>query len=158
MGSTTEQCPADDSTPEDWRTYLQLIEDAVGRMAAEANTLKAWLVPVVTAAYGYAIVAHSWVVALVGTAATCIVGFQAAHYLRQEKAFRALYKSAVAHKVAIYTLDIGRISDGQEDSDAQPALMSPLVIAWPATVFSWSVGGFFGPIAVGGVLIAALCH
>jgi len=124
---------------EDRRTYLGFIQDAITRMAGEANTLKAWLVPVVTAAYGYALVAHSWVVGLVGLLASLAAGYQAAHYLQQERAFRDLYGDAVAGKAEHFHMDIDE-----------------RVHRWRVemkVVCSWSIAGFFGLIATGGLVI-----
>jgi len=133
---------ADDANAEDRRAYLGFIEDAITRMASEANTLKAWLVPVVTAAYGYAVVRDSWVVALVGILATAILGWQAANYLRQERAYRDLYGSAIT---------AGSVTFNMNPGDHLPPWRGKKSVLW-----SWSVFGFFGSIIIGGLVIIAV--
>ena len=85
--------------------HLEFIQGAIHRMANEANTLKAWLVPVVTAAYGLAITHSSWVIAGLGIVATMVIGWQAACYLRRERAFRDLYVAALKKEVTDFSMD-----------------------------------------------------
>lgn len=124
---------------DDRRAYLGFIEDAITRMASEANTLKAWLVPVVTAAYGYAIICDSWVVALVGVLATAVLAWQAANYLRQERAYRNLYEAAITAESVTFNLNT---------RDHLPSWCGKKSVLW-----SWSVLGFFGVIIIGGLVI-----
>jgi len=117
--------------------HLGFIQDAIARMANEANTLKAWLVPVVTAAYGYAVVGRSWTVAALGIAATLVFGWQSAHYLQQEKAYRALYVETLSDKAMLFDMSIkGRTKSlwGKESA-----------------LRSWSIWGFFGAFTLAGI-------
>lgn len=145
----------DKPSAEDRRAHLGFIEDAIARMASEATTLKAWLVPVVTAAYGYAIISRSWVIAVVGVIATLIVGWQAAHYLRQEHACRTLYVSAVVGRATAFDMNIKPLLKRPTPGDkgVKEGGEEPATVSWGLVVRSWSIGGFFGPIAVGGVAI-----
>jgi len=145
----------DKPNAEDRRAHLGFIEDAITRMANESTTLKAWLVPVVTAAYGYAIISSSWVIALVGIIATVVVGWQAAHYLRQERAYRALYAAAVTARTTTFDMDISPMLQRPTSIQANPTdgTQTPKRLSWGPVVRSWSIGGFFGVIIVGGIVI-----
>jgi len=130
------------TTPEDRRTHLGFIEDAISRMASEANSLKAWLAPVATASYGYAVVNESWKVALLGVVASVALGWQAASYLRQERAFRVLYDRTVQGETSAYSMDIREFLG-----------------SWfqrRSAILSWSVLGYFGIFALTGLLIMVL--
>ena len=56
--------------PEDTRKHLDFIQAIVTRMSAASSTAKAWLLPVVTAAYGYALTQNAESVALLGVGVT----------------------------------------------------------------------------------------
>ncbi|MCL2783914.1 MAG: hypothetical protein FWD55_00470 [Propionibacteriaceae bacterium] len=120
-------------------THLTFIQDTITRMANEANTLKAWLVPVVTAAYGYAVIGHSWPVAALGIMASLVFGWQSARYLQQERAFRSLYISAARGEVTPFSMDI---------TDHTVSLWGKRSALW-----TWSVGGFFGTFVAVGVCV-----
>jgi len=92
---------------EDRRKHFDFIQAAVSRMSSSSSTAKGWLLPVVTATYGYAASQRSAEVALLGMAAVGLFAFLDAHYLRQERAFRALYRAAVAGSVAVYEMNNG---------------------------------------------------
>ncbi len=120
--------------------HLGYIQNVVARMAHEANSLKSWLLPVVTAAYGYAIVAHSWKVALVGIAACLLMGWQAASYLQEEKAYRKLYNATIKGEVEPFSMN------------ATP--FKPKWFTRESALWSWSIAGFFGAIVIAGIVIA----
>jgi histidine triad (HIT) family protein len=113
-------------------------------MAGEANTLKAWLVPVATAAYGFAVVNRSWPVALLGIAATFVMGWQSAHYLRQERAYRALYAAAAKPGTDVTLFDMN------------PSPYCPRWFGKRSVLSSWSIVGFFGALILAGVFAAVV--
>lgn len=76
---------------EDRRKHLDFIQAVVTRMSAASSTTKGWLLPVVTATYGYAVVNREMSVALLGIAAVLLFAVIDANYLNQERAFRRLY-------------------------------------------------------------------
>ncbi|MDR1441153.1 MAG: hypothetical protein LBJ02_01970 [Bifidobacteriaceae bacterium] len=121
--------------------HLGFIQDVITRMAREANTLKAWLVPVATAAYGFALTNHSWPVAALGVAATLVMGWQSAEYLRQERAYRSLYSAAAQPDSAVMSFDM----------DARPYLRGWL--SRKSVLWSWSVAGFFGSFIAAGIAV-----
>lgn len=79
--------------PEDTRKHLDFIQAIVTRMSAASSTAKAWLLPVVTATYGYALTQNAESVALLGIGATLLFAYLDANYLRQEKRYRCLYRA-----------------------------------------------------------------
>lgn len=107
-------------------------------MANEANSLKAWTAPVVTAAYGYALVASAPWAALLGIAATIILGLQAAQYLRQERAFRKLYAERANDFSGSFDINLEQYLTQTE---------------YKKSVFSWSIQGYFGMFAIVGLFV-----
>lgn len=85
--------PPKNQDPEDKRKHLDFIQSVITRMSAASSSAKAWLLPVVTAAYGYALTQNADSVALLGLGATLLFAYLDANYLPQEKRFRALYKT-----------------------------------------------------------------
>jgi histidine triad (HIT) family protein len=151
----TDDTHPDDHTrrplDDDERKHIDLIQAAVARMASASSTAKGWLLPVVTATYGYALTQDDPQVAGLGLAAVLLFGTLDAHYLRQERAFRALYRAAVERRVPVYEMNSGRFfgKPNRDEDDERHENCK-----WRHVIFSWSVGGFYGPIVtLGGVLI-----
>lgn len=136
------------STPEDRRQHLNFIQSVISRMASASASAKTWLLPIVTASYGYAFVQHSWIIALLGIAAVGVFGLLDANYLKQERSFRNLYD---------------HVAGG---GDLPPFSMNPTVAGpikrakvnyWPDREDwrSWSIAPFYLPLLlVGGGLVA----
>jgi len=119
-------------------------------MASASSTAKAWLLPVATAAYGYALVEHDEAVALLGVAAVVLFALLDAGYLRQERAFRALYQAAVQGKVKPYDMNSSRFySRPNGDAEDQRAVNCE----WNQIIWSWSLAGFYVPVALLGALL-----
>lgn len=138
---------------ENERHHVDLIQAAVARMASASSTAKGWLLPVATATYGYAITQADTGVAVLGTAAVLMFGTLDAHYLRQERAFRALYRAAIEGRVPTYEMNNAPYyckenNDGHDERQEN--------CRWCRVFLSWSVGGFYGPILVAGVIVACL--
>src|SRR6266536_4121001 len=83
--------PADEPSPEDRRQHLMFIQSVVARMSQASASAKTWLLPIVTAAYGYALAKYSWSVAALGVGAVLVFCLLDANYMKQERAFRSLY-------------------------------------------------------------------
>lgn len=119
-------------------------------MAAGSGKAKTWLLPIVTATYGYAIVKGSWPLAVVGVGAALLFAFIDARYLREERAFRVLFRRAVAGSVAVYEMNsrayYGRPNGDEEDLRAENC-------RWRAIIPSWSILGFYGPVIVAGLAV-----
>lgn len=138
------------SNAEDKRHYLSMIQGAVLRMSTASTTSKSWLLPVVTAAYGYAVVQSEAGVALLGI--TAVIAFAAldAHYLRLERAFRALFRKAVAGDVTVYEMNPRPYF---HTANGDPADLREENCRWSKVVWSWSVAGFYGVFLIAGLLI-----
>lgn len=137
---------ASDGSPDDRRQHLSFIQAVITRMAQASASAKTWLLPIVTATFGYAIISNSWGVALLGTLAVLLFALLDANYLKQERAFRKLYDQVVQGcPIPAFAMN--------------PALASPQgsnVDYWPdwADVRSWAVLPFYGPFFLVGLGIA----
>jgi histidine triad (HIT) family protein len=123
-------------------------------MSSASAKAKAWLLPVGTAAYGFALTEPVASVALLGVAAVMVFAFLDAHYLRQERAFRALYRDAVADNVAVYEMSTRRYirKPDQLTGDTEAGDLRDENCRWPSVVRSWSVAGFYGPFLAIGIV------
>jgi histidine triad (HIT) family protein len=139
--------------PEDRRKHLDLVQAVVVRMASASSSTKGWLLPVVAATYGYALVQHSWTVGLLGVAAVAVFAVLDAHYLRQERAFRVLFREVAAGRVRDYKMDVhpyvGKPNRDEEDLRERNC-------TWPAVAKSWALGAFYGPLGVVGVVVVVV--
>ena len=127
-------------------------------MSAASANAKAWLLPIVTATYGYALTQHAGTVALLGVLAAGLFGFLDANYLRQEQAYRALY-DAVANgtrDVPLFSLDVAHASDPTpepvtrwERTLARLHCWIPRGRVWA----SWSIAPFYGVLLLVGMAI-----
>jgi hypothetical protein len=99
--------PASATDPDDRRKHLDFIQAVVMRMSAASATTKSWLLPVVTATYGYALTKSADSVALLSVTAVVLFTFLDANYLRQEKAYRRLYDAVTrgTRSVPQFSLD-----------------------------------------------------
>lgn len=128
-------------------------------MSSASSTAKGWLLPVVTATYGYALTQHKGVIALLGMAGVVLFALLDANYLRQEKAYRQLYVT-VANKtrpVAAFTLDPTEAHDPPQPGPPTPNRVTTTVARWVpgrAVWLSWSIAPFYGGLIMIGTLIA----
>lgn len=145
--------------PEDRRKHLDYVQSVITRMSAASSAAKGWLLPVVTATYGYALTQHADSVAVLGMASVLVFGLLDANYLNQERAFRALYDRIVAdEEVPRFSLDPSLAAPAQEVSGRNPALVGwRIVTGWfppPAVLSSWAVAPFYGSfLAVGAIIV-----
>lgn len=149
--------------PEDRRKHLDFIQAVVTRMSAASSNAKAWLLPVVTAAYGYALTQKADSVALLGLGATLLFAYLDGNYLRQERRFRSLYKAVASGRYNIETFslqpdDLPYEIPTKEKGDwpsGTPRWINQL-LPGPNVWLSWSVGVFYLPVAALGVVIACM--
>ena len=156
--------------------HLDFIQALITRMSNSSVQAKSWLLPVVVAAYGYALTQRSGSVALLGIAAVLLFCYIDASYLRQERAYRDLYNTVVEGKVKIppfslnpYDVDKS-VPDADNDSAAteKDKSVSEKKSYWkeakivsqgwfftePKVWFSWSIFPFyFGFFLVGCVVL-----
>lgn len=151
--------------PEDARKHLDFIQAVITRMSAASSSAKAWLLPVVTAAYGYALVQRADSVALLGLAATLLFAYLDANYLRQEKRFRSLYKVVASgnYEVANFSLQVSELPldvPTKEKGDwpsSTPGWVNRL-LPGPNVWLSWSIAPIYLPVALAGGAIAWWVH
>ncbi len=147
--------------PEDRRKHLDFIQATITRMSAASTTTKSWMLPVVTATYGYALTQNSTSVALLGVAAVLLFAYLDANYLRQEKRFRRLYK-AVAEgrdRIAVFSLNPADVAppDNGKSAEEWAGWMPRWInrfIPGPVVWASWAVGPFYVALVTVGVVIA----
>lgn len=136
------------STDEDRRKHIDLIQATVTRMASASSTSKSWLLPVATATLGYALTKGHAPVAALGVGAVVLFCVLDAHYLRQERAFRALFRAAVDRQVALYEMNSNVYF-------TEPATSAPDLRVdqcnWKKVFWSWSIAGFYLPIIIVGI-------
>jgi hypothetical protein len=142
--------PKESALGDDRRKHLDYIQAAVSRMSSSSSTAKGWMLPVATVTYGYALTNNAESVALLGIAGVLVFCFLDAQYLRQERAFRALYRAAVDGKVDTYEMNnscfYNKPNDDEEDRREENC-------GWGKVIWSWSVAGFYGPLVLVGIIV-----
>lgn len=119
-------------------------------MSTASSSAKAWVLPIVTLTYGYAVTKQQWWVAVMGLMAVVIFGVLDANYLKQERAFRKLYDNvALGGDIPVFSMN--------------PALAGPAgakVNYWPdwEDFRSWAVAPVYGPLLLAGIAIAVWAH
>lgn len=159
-------CQAEATSETTKLKHLDYIQSLVTRMANSSAQSKSWLLPVVTAAFGYALTQESRSIAILGIAATLLFCYLDACYLRQERAYRRLYNAVVAGKeVPELSLDPHDVDKNIPDADGDSSqrnkkarLLKKLcnsVRSWffidPGVWFSWSIFPFYGGFFAVGV-------
>jgi hypothetical protein len=142
-----------DELSADRRQHLDYIQSAISRMASASATAKTWLLPVATAAYGYALVNRSPWIGVLGLLSVALFAFLDARYLREERAFRALFRRASHDKGRLYDMNssvfYGRRNGNPRDRRAENC-------RWGKVFWSWTIGGFYVPAAAVGILVIGL--
>lgn len=152
--------------------HLDYIQSIVARMSHSSAQAKSWLLPVVTATFGYALTQRSRTVALLGIAAIFFFGYMDASYLRQERAYRRLYNAVAVGKkeIAELSLDPHDVDWKIPDADGDPSPegesknesgfwrnLLKSVRGWffidPTVWFSWSVFPFYAGFFFVGILV-----
>jgi hypothetical protein len=150
-----------DQPAEDRRKHLDHIQAVITRMSAASSTTKGWLLPVVTAAYGYAVTKHALSVALLGVTAVVLFALMDANYLRQERGFRRLYTAVVHTEVPSYSMNPAD-ADGDKPASGWDFVSWPfryVIGRWipgPAVWLSWSIAPFYGTLL--GVVLYIYWH
>ncbi|MGW4090813.1 HIT family protein [Nocardia sp. NPDC004750] len=136
------------SSPEDRRQHLGFIQAVVTRMAQASSSAKSWLLPIVTATYGYAITKDAPLVAIIGVIAVAIFALLDANYLKQERAFRKLYdKVAEGGPTPVFSMNPTLAGTASNRGNYWPDLQD-----WK----SWSVAPVYLPLLIAGLSIAGL--
>lgn len=142
--------PSSSVSPEDKRQHLAFAQNVITRMAQSSSSAKSWLLPVVTAAYGYAFTRPSVAVAVLGIVATIVFGMLDIGYLRTERKYRDLYERIAAGDIDVppYSLNYKKPSDTCRTSFLEHC----------STMITWAVWPFYGAFLITGIvaLIAVL--
>ena len=144
--------------PDDRRKHLDYVQAVITRMAGASASAKSWLLPVVTATYGYALTKHAESVALVGMGAIVLFMFLDVNYLRQEQAYRKLYKTVASGSKSVpdFSLDPSDADDpipgAATCGEKAKRLWRRWIPAWQ-TWMSWSVAPFYGALLLAGLAI-----
>ncbi len=143
---------------EDRRKHLDFIQAVITRMSAASSNAKGWLLPVVTATYGFALIHHSRAVALLGLASVVVFMLLDANYLQQERAYRRLYNTVALGTRAVPSFSLDP-SEADDPVPASPGLCERVrtavgrwVPAWNVWS-SWSILPFYGGLLLIGVCI-----
>jgi histidine triad (HIT) family protein len=140
---------------EDRRKHLDYIQNAIGRMSTASSTAKGWLLPVVMATYGYALIKHADSIGVLGVLGVALFAIVDGRYLRQERAFRALYRAAVKGTVAVYDMDNGEFF--RRPASGTPDLRVPSC-RWLNVFRSWSITCFYCPLVGIGFVVTWRAH
>lgn len=149
--------------PEDRRKHLDYIQGVVTRQSAASAAAKGWLLPIITATFGFALTQHSWPLAALGMVAVVLFAYLDANYLKSEKRYRRLYDTVArsSRSVPLYTLD-------PVDADEPLSTDTPALPAWKrikraylpeASIWaSWSIAPFYIALLVAGagILVVAV--
>ncbi|MEV8132864.1 hypothetical protein AB0O54_17165 [Pseudarthrobacter oxydans] len=151
----------DEISPDDRRKHLDFIQATITRMSAASTTTKSWMMPVVSATFGYALVQKVTSVAVLGIAAVLLFAYLDANYLRQEKRFRRLYKAVAegSDEIAVFSLNPDDVRPLRDDkSNEEWAKWMPRwinrLMPGPAVWGSWSIGPFYVALITAGIVVA----
>jgi hypothetical protein len=151
MTQTTEYAPP---TREDLRKHLDFIQALVSRMSAASSSSKGWLLPVATAAYGFALTKHSGSVGLLGVFAVLVFSYIDANYLKQERAYRALYNAVIKGDGSVPLYSLNPVDSPEVESSSKPQGALTIVKRWVPgwrVWTSWSIAPFYGSLLILGV-------
>ena len=130
-------------------------------MSAASSTTKSWLMPVITATYGYALTKCADSVAILGVAAVLLFAYLDANYLRQEQRFRRLYKVVAegGDGIEAFSLQPDDVLFATPEKSAEDwAKWMPRWInrylPGPSVWLSWAVGPFYLALIAVGVFIS----
>ncbi len=143
--------------PEDRRKHLDYLQAVVTRQSASSAAAKGWVLPVVTAAYGFALTQRASPLALLGLLGLLLFAYLDAHYLNTERRFRKLYVIVAQslRSVPLFTLNPDDADDPAEsDADQSPNRWRRLKRKYvPSRDIwsSWSIAPFYGALALLGV-------
>lgn len=136
---------------------LNFVQAIIARMSVASSNTKSWLLPVITATYGYALTRDSWKIGFLGVVAVILFAFIDANYLRQERAYRKLYDRIVnrGDKIPSFSLDPSYVSDEAHAKMRFVQKLKILIRQWfpPFRVWlSWSIAPFYGAFLLVGIV------
>jgi len=133
---------------EDRRQHLSFIQNIINRMAGASSNSKTWLLPIATAAYGYAIANKSIMVTALGMIATFILALLDAGYLTNERRYRQLYNQIISNPNVAVPFSLSCYREGKTRCARFKEYMRALK--------SWSIVLFYGALLFTGIAIMLL--
>ncbi len=133
---------------EDRRQNLSFIQNIINRMAGASSNSKTWLLPIATAAYGYAIANKSIMVTALGMIATFILALLDAGYLTNERRYRQLYNQVISNPNVAVPFSLSCYREGKTRCARFKEYMRALK--------SWSIVLFYGALLLTGIAIMLL--
>jgi hypothetical protein len=132
-----------DHLTDDQRKHLEFVQAIITRLFRSSSTAKSWGVTVAMAAFGVSSARAVPFVAVLGLVTVCFFGLLDSFYLREERLFRKLYDDARLGRIEVYSMDKNAYRN---------------VCPWHDVIRSWSVAGFYGPLAMVGIaaIVASL--
>lgn len=130
------------ATPEDRRQHLAFVQNVISRMAQSSSNTKSWLLPVVTAAYGYSFTKSSVALAVLGIVATVVFALLDVGYLRTERKYRNLYE-----RIAVGDPDVAPYSLNYQCSGET---RKTRFLEHCSVIKGWAIWPFYGTLLVSG--------
>ena len=126
-------------------------------MSAASSTAKGWLLPVVTATYGYALTKDDGTIGLLGIAGVLLFAMLDANYLRQEQAYRSSTSQSPTRPGRYHRSPSTRRKPMTHHSPdaAPPKKLLVWLGRWlpaPRVWLSWSIAPFYGGLFLIGLL------
>lgn len=138
----TTVLPHSSAIPEDRRQHLAFVQNVISRMAQSSSNTKSWLLPVVTAAYGYSFTKSSVALAVLGIVATVVFALLDVGYLRTERKYRNFYERIAAGDpdVAPYSLNYQCSGETKKTRFLEHC----------SVIKGWAIWPFYGTLLVSG--------
>ena len=121
---------------DDQRRHLDFIQTAILRMSSSSVSAKGWGMTVAMTAFGFSSTAGLPFISLLGLAAVYFFAALDCRYLREEQLFRELYDHARRGLAEVYSMDRSSYRKS---------------VPWSRIIRSWSVTGFYAPLAIIGL-------
>lgn len=155
---------SDESAPpclEETLKHLDLVQAVITRMSSASSSAKSWMMPIVVAAYGYAITEKATGVAALGILTVLLFMYLDANYLRQEQRYRRLYVAvSEGHPLTRFSLDPNEVPVPPTGRSEELGPRIPACIArWMpgrSVWTSWSILPFYTTTVLIGVAIAII--
>jgi len=139
----TTLLPDSSVTPEDRRQHLSFAQNVISRMAQSSSNTKSWLLPVVTAAYGYSLTKCSVALALLGIVATVVFAFLDVGYLRTERKYRDLYERIAASDPDVPPYSLNYQCSGET--------WRTRFLEYCSVIKGWAIWPFYGTLLICGL-------
>jgi hypothetical protein len=131
--------------------HLEMVQAVIARLASNSFLMKGWAITVSGAFLGFAIGKKEWALAVAGLLPILLFWWLDGYFLRAERMFRGLYDQVrTTDEVSPFYMAA---------TSKSVALEKPSDAEWRSVLFSLTIAGFYGALAVtaGVVAIAVAC-